>query len=77
MSRICASVLGRGRDLYLCSQERTFLMVQHLVTTQVDENISEAVKVLAEWLELKITYERKGSNFAFRYENPVSGSKNL
>ena len=77
MSRICASVLGRGRDLYLCSQERTFLMVQHLVTTQVDECISEAVKVLATWLEIGITYERKGSNFTFRYEKPGFGIKEL
>ena len=59
MSNVCASVLGTGRDLYLCSQQRTFEMVTRLVVTAVDENISEAVKVLADWLELKIVYERR------------------
>ena len=77
MSRICASVLGRGRDLYLCSQQRTFEMVTHLVTAQVDDCISQAVRALADWLELKITYERRGSNFTFRYEKPGFGSKEL
>ena len=77
MSRTCSSVWGNGKDLYLCSQQRTFEMVTHLVLTAVDENISEAVRVLADWLELKITYERKGSNFTFRYEKPGFGSKEL
>ena len=52
-------------------------MITRLVVTAVDENISEAVRVLADWLELKITYERKGSNFTFRYEKPGFGSKEL
>ena len=77
MSRICASALGRGRDLYLCSQQRTFEMVTHLVVTQVDEHISAAVRALADWLELKITYTREGSNFTFRYEKPGFGIKEL
>ena len=77
MSRTCASVWGNGRDLYLASQQRTFEMITRLVVTAVDENISEAVRVLADWLELKITYERKGSNFTFRYEKPGFGSKEL
>ena len=77
MSRVCASALGGGRDLYLASQRRTYELVAHLVVTAVDENISEAVRVLAEWLELKITYERQGSKFTFRYEKPGFGSKEL
>ena len=77
MSRTCASVWGNGRDLYLASQQRTFETVTHLVTTQVDECISDAVRVLADWLEIGITYERKGSNFTFRYEKPGFGIKEL
>ena len=77
MSRTCASVWGNGRDLYLASQQRTFEMITRLVVTAVDENISEAVRVLAEWLELTIVYERKGSNFTFRYEKPGFGIKEL
>ena len=77
MSRVCASALGGGRDLYLASQERTYALVSHLVVTAVDENISEAVRVLAEWLELKITYTREGSTFTFRYEKPGFGIKEL
>ena len=61
----------------MCSQQRTFEMVTHLVVTQVDDCISEAVKVLATWLEIAITYERKGSNFTFRYEKPGFGIKEL
>ena len=77
MSRICASALGRGRDLYLCSQQRTFEMVTHLVVTQVDECISQAVQSLADWLELKITYERRGGNFAFRFQKASGETKEL
>ena len=77
MSRICASALGRGRDLYLCSQQRTVEMVTHLVVTQVDECISQAVQALADWLELKITYERSGSNFAFRFQKDNGETKEL
>ena len=77
MSRTCSSVWGNGTDLYLASQQRTFEMITRLVVTAVDENISEAVKVLATWLEIGITYERKGSNFTFRYEKPGFGSKEL
>ena len=77
MSRTCSSVWGNGKDLYICSQQRTFEMITRMVVTAVDENISEAVRVLADWLELKITYERKGSNFTFRYEKPGFGSKEL
>ena len=77
MSRTCSSVWGNGKDLYLCSQERSFQMITRMVVTAVDENISEAVRVLAEWLELKITYTREGSNFTFRYEKPGFGSKEL
>ena len=77
MSRTCASVWGDGKDLYLASQQRTFEMITRLVVTAVDENISEAVRVLAEWLELKIVYERRGSNFTFRYEKPGFGIKEL
>ena len=70
MSRVCASALGGGRDLYLASQRRTYELVSHLVVTAVDENISQAVRALAEWLEIGITYERQGSKFTFRYEKP-------
>ena len=77
MSRTCSSVWGNGKDLYLASQQRTFELVNHLVVTAVDENISETVRVLANWLELKITYTREGSNFTFRYEKPGFGSKEL
>ena len=77
MSRTCSSVWGNGKDLYLCSQERSFQTITRMVVMAVDENISEAVRVLAEWLELKITYERQGSNFTFRYEKPGFGSKEL
>ena len=52
-------------------------MVRNLVVSQVDENISLAVRVLADWLELKITYSREGSNFKFRYEKPGFGIKEL
>ena len=77
MSRICASTLGRGRDLYLCSQQRTFELVTHLVVTQVDECISQAVHSLADWLELKITYERRGSTFKFRFQKASGEFKEL
>ena len=77
MSRTCSSVWGNGKDLYLCSQERSFQMITRMVVTAVDENISEAVRVLAEWLEIGITYTREGSNFTFRYEKPGFGSKEL
>ena len=77
MSRTCSSVWGNGKDLYLCSQQRTFEMITRMVVTAVDENISEAVRVLANWLELKIIYTREGSNFTFRYEKPGFGSKEL
>ena len=77
MVNTCGSLWGVGKDLYLASQQRTFEMITRLVVTAVDENISEAVRVLADWLELKITYERKGSNFTFRYEKPGFGSKEL
>ena len=77
MSRTCLSVWGDGKDLYMCSQQRTFEMITRLVVTAVDENISEAVRVLADWLELKITYSREGSNFKFRYEKPGFGIKEL
>ena len=77
LSRTCASVWGGGRDLYVASQQRTFEMVTHLVVSQVDENISLAVRALADWLELKITYSRKGSIFTFRYEKPGFGTKEL
>ena len=50
-----------------------FETVTHLVVSQVDETISQAVRVLADWLELKITYTREGSIFKFRYEKPGSG----
>ena len=53
-------------------------MVAHLVVTATDDNISEAVKCLAEWLKLKITYERRGSVFLFRFVKPETGeSKEL
>ena len=77
MSRICASALGRGRDLYLCSQQRTFEMVTHLVVTAVDDNISEAVKSLALWLGLKIDYRREGSVLSFRFQKATGESKEL
>ena len=77
MSKTCSSVWGVGNDLYLASQERTFEMVRNLVVSQVDENISLAVRALADWLELRITYSRKGSIFTFRYEKPGFGTKEL
>ena len=77
MSRTCSSVWGNGRDLYLASQQRTFEMITRLVVTAVDENISQAVRVLADWLEIGITYKREGSNFTFRYEKPGFGIKEL
>ena len=77
LSRTCASVWGGGRDLYVASQQRTFEMVTHLVVTQVDENISLAVRALADWLELRITYSREGSNFKFRFQKPSGEFKEL
>ena len=77
MSRTCSSVWGTGSDLYLASQERTFEMVRNLVVSQVDENISLAVRALADWLELKITYERRGSNFKFRFQKQTGEFKEL
>ena len=77
MVNTCGSLWGAGKDLYLCSQQRTFEMVTRLVVGQVDECISEAVKALADWLELKITYERQGSKFTFRFEKPSGESKEL
>ena len=77
MSRVCASALGGGRDLYLASQQRTYELVSHLVVTAVDENISQAVRALAEWLELKITYARQGSKFTFRFQKASGECKEL
>ena len=77
MSRTCGVLWGDGRDLYLASQQRTFEMVTHLVVTQVDDCISQAVEALATWLELKITYTRQGSTFTFRYEKPSGEFKEL
>lgn len=77
MSKTCASVWGNGNDLYLASQERTFQMVRNLVVSQVDENISLAVRALADWLELKITYSREGSNFKFRFQKQTGEFKEL
>ena len=77
LSRTCASVWGGGRDLYVASQQRTFEMVTHLVVSQVDENISLAVRALADWLELKITYERRGSTFTFRFQKSSGEFKEL
>ena len=77
MVRTCASLWGDGEDLHLSSEKRTLGMVAHLVVTATDENISQAVKCLAEWLGLRITYTREGSNFTFRYEKPGFGVKEL
>ena len=77
MVNTCGALWGTGRDLYLASQQRTFEMVRNLVVSQVDENISLAVRALADWLELKITYERRGSTFTFRYEKPSGEFKEL
>ena len=77
MVNTCGSLWGVGKDLYLCSQQRAFETVTHLVVSQVDETISQAVKALADWLELKITYTRDGSIFKFRYEKPGFGVKEL
>ena len=77
MSRTSASVWGNGRDLYLASQERTLAMITRMVVTAVDENISEAVRALADWLELKITYERQGSNITFRFQKESGETKEL
>ena len=77
MSRTCSSVWGNGKDLYLASQERTLGMIHRLAMAQVDDCVSEAVKALADWLELKIVYERRGSNFKFRYEKLTGEFKEL
>ena len=77
MVNTCGSLWGVGKDLYVCSQQRAFDTVTHLVITQVDECISEAVRALADWLELKITYERRGRNFLFRFEKASGQFKEL
>ena len=70
MVNTCGSLWGVGKDLYLCSQQRALETLTALVVAQVDDCISQAVKALADWLELKITYTRRGSNFSFRCEKP-------
>ena len=69
----CSAVWGDGEDLHLASQKRTLAMVAHLVVSATDDNISQAVKCLAEWLGLEITYQRQGSNFKFRFVKPGTG----
>ena len=66
MVNTCGSLWGVGKDLYVCSQQRAFDTVTHLVITQVDECISEAVRALADWLEIKITFT-SGAGSTFRY----------
>ena len=73
MVRTCSSLWGDGEDMHLSSEKRTLAMVAHLVVTATDENISQAVKCLAEWLSLEITYERRGSVFLFRFVKPETG----
>ena len=77
MSHTCASVWGNGRDLYLASQERTIKMIHSLAMAQVDDCVSEAVRALSEWLELKITYERRGSKFTFRFQKANGETREL
>ena len=77
MSRTSAAVWGNGRDLYLASQERTLAMITRMVVSQFDEAISEAVKTLAEWLQLRITYTRTGSDITFRFQKESGETKEL
>ena len=77
MSRTCAGVWRDGADLYIVSQERVMELIARHVVAAVDDNISEVVKMLATWLELKITYQRQGSVLSFRFQKASGEAREL
>ena len=69
MCATACSVWGEGSDFYIASAKSNLAQCMAIVSQLVDDNTSQVIGVLSEWLGLEISYRREGNLFYFSFEH--------